>query len=188
MTKLLLQFVVAVATCSSLTIEAQGTVNFANAAVGLNAPVYESDGVTKLSGPQYMAELLGGATASSLAPIATTSFLTGNLAGYFLGGSQTINSVIPGTTAWVAVEVWNTASGASFDQAKASGLPNSWWQSSVFSVQTDHGFSGTPGIPATLTGLGISPVYLNGVPEPPTLALVGLAAALVSLRFGTRAR
>src|SRR6266404_5706272 len=96
----------------SITAYGQGTVLFDNIHVGApNAPVYESDGVTKLSGPQFLAELIAGPSVGSLATIATTPFLMGNEAGYFLGSLQTINSVAPGSTAWVAVEVWNTASG-----------------------------------------------------------------------------
>src|SRR5262249_45068337 len=82
-------------------------------------------------------------------------------------------------TAWVRVAVWNTASGASFAQAQASGLPNSWWQSSVFTVQTGDPFGGGggPTLPGPLTGLGTSPGFLNSVPEPGTVALIitGLA-------------
>jgi hypothetical protein len=167
---------------SYLAACAQGTVLFENIHVGApNAPVYESDGVTKLSGPQYMAELLAGPSVTSLASVATTSFMTGNGAGYFEAGSVAIDSVPPGTTAWVAVEVWNTESGVSFAEAKASSLPNSWWESSVFSVQTEQ-FNGIP-LPVPLTGLGTSPVYLNGVPEPSTLALAALGAAFLWFRM-----
>src|SRR5579859_2170697 len=78
-TKLLLWPIVAVATCSCLPAHAQGTVLFQNIDAGVNAPVYMSDRVTLLSGPQFVAELMGGASADALAPIATTPFLT---AGY----------------------------------------------------------------------------------------------------------
>ena len=165
----------------TLVAQAQGTVSFANVAPagqGVNAPVYESDGVTPLSGSQFMAELLAGPSANTLASIATTGFLTGSQGGYFNGGYQTIPGVV-NSPAWIQVDVWNTASGSTFDQAKASGLPNSWWQSSVFSVMVGGGFQGPP--PAPLTGLGTSPVYLNSVPEPSALALLscGLVAGLL---------
>lgn len=173
MKRLLLAFIVF---CEWATY-GQGTVAFANIGVGLNAPVYQSDGVTPLSGPQFMAELLVGPSQSSLAHIASTGFLTGAGAGYFNAYVETINSVPPLATAWIQVDIWNTSSGPTFDQAKASGLPNSWWQSSVFSVQTGGGFQGP--LPAVLTGLGNSAVYLNGVPEPSGLALVGLGMAVV---------
>jgi hypothetical protein len=52
-----------------------------------------------------------------------TGFLTGSEAGYFLGGTEIINSVIRGRTAWIQVEVWNTASGSSFGQAQNSVWP-----------------------------------------------------------------
>jgi len=168
--------------CSSLTAHPQGTVLFDNINVGApNAPVFESDGVTKLSGPQFTAELFAGPSANSLAFIAMTGFLTGNGAGYFLGGTQTINSVIPGTIAWVQVDVWNTASGSSFGQAQNSGLANSWWQSPVFSVVTGNQFTFGGGFtpPALLSGLGTSPVFLNSVPEPSTVTLIGLGLAAV---------
>jgi hypothetical protein len=163
---------------------AQGTVIFSNVYTGghPNAPVFESDGVTMVAGPQFMAELFAGASANSLGNIAMTGFATGTYAGYFLGGEQTINSVPGGGTAWVQVDVWNTKSGATFAQAQASGLPDSWWQSPLFTAQTGNPF-GTPLPPQPLVGLGTSPVYLNAVPEPSTLALAGLAAAAL---FTTR--
>jgi hypothetical protein len=177
---ILLSLVVA----SAMGLHGQGTVLFANYSQqgqGVNAPVYESDGVTALSGSQFMAELLAGRSMNNLVSIATTGFLTGGV-GIFHAGPETINSVPPGGTAWVQVDVWNTASGQTFAQAKASGLPNSWWQSSVFSVITAGGFQGPP--PTPLTGLGNSPVYLNGVPEPSSLAVFSCGLALVLLRNG----
>ena len=110
-----LPFVLLIATFS-LAANAQGTVEFSNVSLaggGVNAPVYQSDGVTLCSGPQFMAELLAGPSVNSLASIATTGFLTGLQAGYFFGGYQTINSVSGGNTAWIQVDVWNTSSGAS---------------------------------------------------------------------------
>ena len=167
---------------TTVSAHSQGTVLFINIGPGFNAPVYGSDGVTALSGSQFMAELLGGPSVNNLASIAATGFLTGAQGGYFNGGTQTINSVAPQATAWVGVRVWNTASGSSFLQAQASGLPNSWWQSPVFSIVTGGGII-NPAAPAPLTGFGTSPVFLNSVPEPSTIALAALGAAVVSFRF-----
>ncbi len=164
---------------SCVLAHAQGTVYFYN--FGL-ARVYEVDRLTPLSGPQFQAELLAGPSPSSLMPIATAGFLTGNEAGYFVppvpAGVVKINSVNPQSPAWVQVDVWNTASGATFTEAKGSGLPNSWWQSSVFSVETGGGFQGP--IAGYLTGLGTQPVYLNEIPEPSVLALGALGAVVVA--------
>jgi hypothetical protein len=168
----------------AINVLAQGTVVFENINVpaGLNAPVYEADRITPLAGTQFIAELLGGPSPNSLTQVATTGFQTGTGAGYFLGGVESINTVAPRTTGWIEVEVWNTSSGGSFGQAQASGLPNSWWQSSVFSVTTGGG-AVNPFPPAFLTGLGNSPVFLNGVvPEPSTFTLCVVGAVLVLLR------
>src|SRR6266403_5272017 len=108
-------------TALGLAAYAQGTVTFANVGGGVNAPVFLSDGTTKASGSQYMAALLAGPSATSLAQIATTPFLSGAQAGYFLGGTQTIPTVAGGGTAMVLIEVWNTTAGADFATAKASG-------------------------------------------------------------------
>ena len=146
---------------------AQGTVVFGNIGVGLDAPVYLSDGTTPLNGPQYMAELLAGPTASSLALIATTPFWTN---GYYFDGTQNINSVQGGGIAFIQVNVWNTAPGSTFDQAQASGFGNAWAQSTVFSVQT-----GNWGVPPTTPTilLGLTPLSLNaGHPMPAQLSIL----------------
>ena len=149
---------------------AQGTVVFANIGPGVDAQVYLSDGTTRLNGPQYMAELLAGPTASTLALIATTPFLSGNSAGYYADSTQTINTVQGGGIAFIQVDVWNTAAGTTFDQAQASGFGNAWAQSSVFSVQT-----GNWGIPPTTPSIlvGLTPLSLNaGTPMPAQLSIL----------------
>lgn len=158
----------------------QGTVDFVNigpAGWRLNAPAFQLDGITALSGPDFMAELLAGPAPANLAFIAATSFLTGTGAGYFNGGTTSLFNVSPGATAWVQIGIWNASHGASFEQARSSGLPNSWWQSSVFAVETENP-GVNPSAPGLPTGLGTSPVYLNSVPEPSAFALLALAGAL----------
>ena len=159
---------------------AQGTIAFQNfSSPSFFAPDYLSDGATKLSGPQYMAELFAGPNTTSLSAIATTPFLSGSSAGFFNGGTQVIPNVPAGGSAFAQVDVWNTAIGASFDQAKATGLPNAWAQSTIFPVTTGSPDGGVPTPPGILTGL--TPLSLNGVPEPSTIALIGLGAAVVFL-------
>jgi hypothetical protein len=178
MKSLLVAFLCALA---CLAAHSQGTVRFANLGPGVNAPVYLSDQVTKASGSQFQAELFGGTSIDSMTPLSTLAFGVGAIAGYIqFPTTVEIPGVFPWQTAWVQVKVWNTVSGATFDQALASGLPDSWWASSVFSVVTGGGFQGPP--PAPLTGLGTSPVYLNSIPEPSTFALASLGAAVALLR------
>jgi hypothetical protein len=170
---------------------AQGTVWFINldSQHGLNVPVYAADGVTKLAGSQFMAELLAGPSPSSLSSIATTGFLEGGGAGYFNGGVWSIANVAPGQTASVQLRGWNTLSGPSYVQAQASGLPNSWWQSKVFSVVTGGLPSGTGQTPpAFLTDLNGSTLLLNPVPEPTSLALATLGAVVLGVRLRTLLR
>ena len=155
---------------------AQGTVNFQNIAVGLNAPVILDDGVTR-AGAGYTAAFLAGPTPTTLALIATTPLLS-NTPGYFLGGVQTITTVAGGGTADILVEVWSSVYG-SFPAAQASGMPNAWvWSDfgTPFTVVTGNPNTTPPGLPAILTGLSF-----GSVPEPSFLALAVLGGALLIL-------
>ena len=180
MKKLLTQVILYV--LGTLTIWAQGTVNFQNIAVGLNAPVFLGDGVTKVSGPDYSAALLAGPSPISLSQIATTTFLSGSSAGYFLGGVQTIPTVSGGGTAFVLIEVWNSALFSTFPFAQSSNMPNAWGQSALFSVITGNPNATPPEVPAVLTGLSSISVG-QPIPEPTTLALWVLAGLMLGLRL-----
>lgn len=169
------------ATVASLAAFGQGTLNFANLnGTAVNAPVTLSDGTTKLAGAQYMAALLAGPSAGNLTQIATTPFVS---AGYFLGGTQVIPTVAGGSTALVAIEVWNTTAGSTFATAKASGQANAWGMfatastTTPLSVKLGDPNATPPGTPAALVGL--TALSLNGgvIPEPSTFALAGLGAA-----------
>lgn len=173
MKKLVLTLALGMACASAL---AQGTLNFANAGVGVNAPVYmlETTGV-KLAGGDYLAQLWAGDSAANLAAVGpTATFATGAQAGYFTaatgGGVRTIDGIAGGSDAVVQVRVWNAAAGATWAAASVNPI----------------GFIGTSGTftvklavpPATPPNLvGLTSFAIVPVPEPSTLALAGLGAA-----------
>jgi len=162
---------------SAMNTFAQGTVNFANVGVGLNAPIFLSDMTTKVPSSGFTAELLASDSSATLASVATTGFLP-SAPGYFNGGPVTIASVAPGAFGFFEVRVFATASG-SFAAAQAANLPNTWGQSPVFQVVTG-GVGSPPTPPATLTTLpAFSLIFL---PEPSVLALVALGSASLLIR------
>jgi len=154
---------------------AQGTVNFANIGVGLNAPVLLNDGTTK-AGNTYTAVLMAGPNATSLAQIATAT-VGATSAGYFLGGTQVIPTVPGGGTANILIDVYQTSLG-SFAAAQAANTANAWGQSTGFTVKLGDPNATPPGVPAPLSGLTSITLNKGGVvPEPSTFALAGLGAA-----------
>ncbi|HEV2210409.1 MAG TPA: hypothetical protein VG167_16665 [Verrucomicrobiae bacterium] len=107
---------------------AQGTVSFTNYRQGLNAPVFQPDGITKLSGPNYVAQLMAGPSADSMQLVGSpVPFLTGSAAGYFVGEGIAIPNVPHGATAYCCVVAWDstlggTTTGAAADAAFAFQL------------------------------------------------------------------
>lgn len=169
---------------TAVCVLAQGTVNFANLGVGLNAPLY-LDGVAKATGPAWEALLMGGPSAGSLAQYGSIAvFLTGGGAGYFTGGAATITTVAPGATGFFQVIAWDstlggTTTGATEPEAFAywqAGHGGVWRPSYVFNVVTG-GYGIPPSPPATL--IGLSWVV---IPEPSALTLATLGGACLLTR------
>jgi len=123
---------------------AQGQVNFNNkVGTTVDAPVY--DGLTKVSGADWLAQLYVGKDEGSLAPVgATAVFRTGAGAGYFIGGARDIS--IAGTVL-AQVRVWEAAGGASYEAAAAAG--KKYGKSNAVSVTPMI----APNPPADLVGL-----------------------------------
>ena len=98
----------------------QGVLNFANFGNGANAPVFDTDGTTKLTGTNFSADLYwanGIVTDScALQPLNAPAFFSSTAPGYFFGGTRTIPAA-PGTTITVQVRVWPTAAGSSWLEA-----------------------------------------------------------------------
>jgi hypothetical protein len=151
---------------------AQGTVNFNTRvpADNINAPVFLSDGVTKATGPQYVAQLLGGTSAATLAPIGTPiAFKTGALAGYV---SSTTALTIPGIPlagpASVQVVAWDSVK---FPTLAAAQAANELGQSAVLSLTKTGNPNDPTVLPSNLLGLTSFNIPGPAVPEPSTLAL-----------------
>jgi hypothetical protein len=160
----------------------QGTVFFYNhvPAVGLDAPVFDTDGM-KLQGGQFQAQLYAGPTADSLVPVGLAASFGSAQPGYWSNWydplDRTIPNVPPGQEAYCQVRVWSYLRGASYDQVAA--VNGKHGASPVFSVTTG-GLLGTdtqpPGFPAYLTGLqSFELVGVDPAPEPATLVLFGIS-------------
>ena len=146
-----------------------GAVNFSNLAV--DQPIYDSDGVTGLSGDGYLALLYAGATVDSLAPVgAAVPFQTGNGAGYWRGGVRNLTGIAPGSPAVVQVRIWELGKGRNFEQALTVG--SKVGVSGLVRIPATGGFGEPPALPAALAGLTsfklgpVVPLALATQPNP----------------------
>lgn len=177
---------------AALSSYGQGQVFFANYASDVNAQVaYSSDTAVvpagkagmAIGGNTWMADLLygiGSDPVTSLAAGSATAFLgsadgdTANGAGYFVGNAVTIPGYSSGPISFI-VRAWSTSGatgGADYDTSLLRG------ESAVLTMPSIA--TGTMPV-GDLVGLQAFTVEI--VPEPTTLALVGLgAAALLAFR------
>lgn len=135
----------------------RGTVNFANRVlvIGLDAPVFDTDGATRLSGANFRAQLWGGPDAEHLLPAGEPAVFPGApgpSAGYWTAPDRVrfLPNVAAGELATVQVRVWDADRGESFDAAVAAGAR--YGMSELFAVRTG-GAGEPPGLPADLVGL-----------------------------------
>ena len=149
----------------------QGTVNFANLAAGVNAPVRDASGQLCVG---CMAQLYAGPANTTdpsvlMANGGPAPFLPAQ-PGYFQGGNRTIGFPT-GTTVTFQVRAWVTASGATWDSATERGESNL--------IQVMLPVSGSVNL------IGLQPFSLSVVPEPSSYALAALSA-VAFLVFGMR--
>ena len=165
---------------SVLTAAAQGTLNFANAAVGVNAPVMLSNWGQFVGWPDraYEVDLYWGPAGTtdshSLTGLNAPAFFnSGAQAGYFTGGARTISGVAGDTSIVVQVRGWESVYGT-YEAAAANPFAGRGF-SGLFNVT----LASPPATPANLVGLNSFPIYV--VPEPNTgaLGLVGAGTLLV---------
>lgn len=180
MKKLLLVLACVAAT---VMVSGQGTIDVRNKVTGtLDAPIFDVDGTTKLSGTAYMAQVYAGPNAGALAPIGNAyPFRTAAGAGYYdyasTGTKVYVSTVAPGATASVQVVAWEAAAG-SYETAAASTTYKSGASTVFTAVLGDAG--SPPSVPAFMTGL--TSFSIGVIPEPSTMALGLLGAAALLLR------
>lgn len=176
--------------CALLAVSsmAQGTINFLNrdTSAGINAPIFDVDGSTKLEGAAFKAQLYGGAEGTaeaSLAPVGDiVNFRTGAAAGYWDNAAplRTIPGVTPGSAATVQVYVWESQYNS---LAEAQAAFGKFGKSTVFTVPKTGGVTDPtkpPALPEPF--LGITSFNMQVIPEPSTIALGLLGAAALMFR------
>jgi hypothetical protein len=153
----------------------QGLLNVGNrvTAAGIDAPVFDKDGVTRLAGADYLAQAYVGLTEGSLVPVGTAlAFRTGAAAGYITSTGIAVSGIAGGTAAFVQLRAWKVSSGATYEAAAATG--DNFGLSKTIQVT----LTAAPAAPADMAGLASFAL----VPEPSTLALGVLGVAALLLR------
>jgi hypothetical protein len=154
-----------------------------NTATGVPAGTADYGGRPLLSGSGYTAALFAGPQGTpeaSLQPVAMTTFRTGTLAGYIAPplDAVTIPGVPGGQIATLQLRVWDNRGGTltTWAAAEAAWLSGqiAAGKSPVFNSLPLGGAGEPPSLPPNLVGLVSFNIYY--VPEPGTLALLGLGA------------
>jgi len=157
----------------------QGTVNFANGAAGVDAPI--TNGMVtpsvRASGPTFQAQLYVGPAGSTQAALTTNGvsgvsapLQTGASAGYFFGGARDIQGFAAGTVVTLQVRAWATSAGSSWETAGPLGRG----QGNLVQVSLGGGPIPTP----NMTGIQ---GFIVGVPEPSSIALGLLGLGAIAL-------
>ncbi len=167
---------------------AQGTVWLNNYDSGFG--IFLNNATTAAPAGTYV-EIMGGAAQGSLAGVLTSGGagpifqiqagdVNGNGAGsgsFFDKGYGPVAGVASGGTAFFQILAWQGA--ASYDAATVRGESTVWSQ--AIGSADNPGPPPTPGVPKSLSIPGT--ITMTSVPEPSTIALVGLGlAGLLSLR------
>jgi hypothetical protein len=187
MKKLLITAAAVLATLSSF---AQGTVNFSNA-TGTTAQRVRIDdpntGALAPAGTTYSLGLYYAADGTSdesmfvmLGASTGVAGAAGTPTGLYNGGNRTAPTATAGGFGMFQVRGWETAYGATYELARASGQGRVG-KSNIVRVDTGDPTTVPPGTPASLTAAGISGFALTPVPEPSAIALGILGAGTLLL-------
>jgi len=141
-----------------------GYVEFANryrpGPFGTNeTPIFDLDGVTRLTGDRYLAQLYAGPSAESLRPVGQpTPFYTGAFPGIFIKRIITLPNVAAGATAYAQARAWESAKGTSYEEARVMG--GKFGRSPVFTIVP----GAPPALPPQTTGLASFSLQ-SGLPQ-----------------------
>jgi hypothetical protein len=167
---------------SILSLQAQKTLDFANIANGVNAPITNSSG-QRISAPgPFVADLFYSTNTNSVPnPLGSDSFLAGGFnqafssagAGYFLGGTRSIANA---TNVVVQVRVWDTTYGSTYTAARNAGGQFGY---SGYFVITLASPPSTPTLLRSLKGFKLTTIHSPsqgaddyGGAEPPPVVVV----------------
>jgi MYXO-CTERM domain-containing protein len=176
---------------ATVNIFAQGTVNFSS--IGGGGITNSLTQARVVLGSAFQVQLYYAPSNSpaipqdsSLMPLAGVANI-GPIAGIFSGGTRTAPVSPPGTLAWFQVRAWETAFGASYEEAAAhaavGGRTALLGKSNIVIVNTSDPTITPQEAPASLVAAGLLGFNVSAVPEPSVIGLGLLGAgALLMLR------
>jgi hypothetical protein len=136
---------------------------FGTGSSSVDAPIFDLDGITRLNGGSYLAQLYAGPSTAWLRPVGQpTTFRTGFGAGYVWPKTVTLANVPPGSNFVAQVRAWDGGVASSYEAARALG--GRFGKSEILTVTAGgaplpssyllglHGFSLQAGLPRFTVG------------------------------------
>lgn len=143
----------------------------------IEAPVFDTDCRTRLSGPAYEAQVYVGFEPLALQPLSRiVSFRAGPAAGYLEATSVEIPGTRQNQLVYTQLRVWEAAAGKTFEEAVAAG--GKFGVANIVPMRVVYP-PGTPPFP-----LGLESFCL--IPEPSPFTLFGCVATVLGCVAGLR--
>ena len=182
MKKLLL---LACSVLAAVSVYAQGTVNFANGAAGVNAPVNYGGTAAGPANPGggniWYAMLYAGPVGTAESSLSSTivsgspAILGATSPGYVFGGARDISGITSGSQAVLQIRAW---SGTLYGSTAPTGVdrtsPGVGWSNPI-TITLGGGTTATPNM------TGLTAFAINPIPEPSSIALGLLGLGAVAL-------
>jgi hypothetical protein len=124
--------------------QAGGYLRLVNQDILVNEPIFDVDGITGLTGSNYVAQIYAGPSPNVLRPVSlATPFRT--IPGIFRPVTGRIPDVPPYQTCYAQARVWEAARGASYEAARAQG--GKFGFGAVYATTTGPSSANPPQIP-----------------------------------------